>query len=188
MINNWSQDLFVKAWDFATLAHEGQTYGGPEAGQRIPYLNHIGSVAMEVVWAISMKQHYDGNLAIQCALLHDVIEDTPHSHEDISAMFGQKIADGVLALSKNPKLPTKQEQMQDSLLRIRAQPKEIWMVKMADRITNLSAPPYYWENDKKIAYRAEARIIHDALHPANDDLAKRLQQKISGYAAYISDI
>jgi len=43
MESNWSQDVYLKAWDFATIAHQGQTYAGPIAGQRIDYINHIGS-------------------------------------------------------------------------------------------------------------------------------------------------
>lgn len=73
---NWNQDIYIKAWDFATIAHHGQTYGGPKEGQRIEYINHIGSVAMELIWALSQTTDIDGSLAIQCALLHDTIEDT----------------------------------------------------------------------------------------------------------------
>lgn len=185
MTANWSQDIFVKAWDFATLAHQGQTYGGPVEGQRIDYINHIGSVAMELIWALGSGREFDGNLAIQCALLHDVIEDTDYNYDDIVSTFGPAVADGVMALTKDETLATKREQMQDSLARIKQQPKEIWMVKMADRITNLSEPPAAWRRDKKIAYREEALLIYQELHPANAALAARLNQRIDDYQRYI---
>ncbi len=182
---SWTQDIFIKAWDFATVAHQGQTYGGTNAGQRIAYINHIGAVAMEVMWALSTDNHYDGNLAVQCALLHDVIEDTEHTYESVTGIFGKRVADGVAALTKDESLPTKQAQMADSLKRIREQPAEVWLVKLADRITNLSEPPFYWHNEKKIAYREEALVIYEALHPANLALANRLNNKIEAYKRYI---
>jgi (p)ppGpp synthase/HD superfamily hydrolase len=74
--------------------------------------------------------------------------------------------------------------MPDSLRRIRAQPPEIAVVKLADRITNLSAPPHYWKKEKCAAYRAEAIAIADALGPASAALDARLRARIEAYAAY----
>ncbi len=183
--SQWSQDAYVKAWDFATLAHHGQYYSTPQAGVKLDYINHIGAVAMELMAALaaSATDTCQANLALQCALLHDVLEDTEHTHAELMAEFGQAVADGVQALSKNPKLP-KDQQMADSLARICQQPKAVWMVKLADRINNLSTPPYYWTLQKKRAYQEEARLIHEHLHTANAFLAARLQMKIDGYERY----
>lgn len=115
MKQNWSQDVYVKAWNFATMAHEGQTYGGPIEGQRIPYINHIGSVAMELICGLNSDPSLNGNLAIQCVLLHDTIEDTHVDFEAIKKEFGIKVAEGVQALTKDESLPTKSEQISDSL-------------------------------------------------------------------------
>ncbi len=185
VLNSWSPDVFSKAWDFATLFHKGQTYGGPSEGMQIDYLNHVGSVAVEIIWALPTAPDIDGNLAIQCALLHDVIEDTAATYELVAEQFGRDVADGVAALTKDIALPTKAEQMADSLRRIQEQPKEIWMVKMADRITNLYHPPYYWANDKIESYRQEAMEIHDALQAGNEALAKRLREKIERYKDFL---
>ena len=185
MTSNWSQEVFVKAWDFATLAHHGQTYAGPLEGQQYDYINHVGSVAMELIWALNSTPAADGNLAIQCALLHDTLEDTDTSYEDVALVFGKSVADGVKALIKNESLPTKHDQMIDSLQRIKMQPVEIWMVKLADRITNLSAPPFYWTKEKKIKYREEALLIHNELHTANKLLSERLLARINSYQNYI---
>jgi len=185
MKQNWSQDIYVKAWNFATMAHEGQTYGGPIEGQRIPYINHIGSVAMELICGLNSDINLNGNLAIQCALLHDTIEDTNVDFNTIKIEFGLEVAQGVLALTKNESLATKEEQMLDSLERIKLQPKEIWMVKLADRITNLSEPPAYWSPEKRKKYLEEALIIHSYLHEANELLATRLLSRAEYYKNYI---
>lgn len=182
----WSPDVFAKAWRFASLYHAGQTYAGPEEGMSFEYLNHIGSVAMELVWALPTAPDVDGSLAIQCAVLHDVIEDTPATYELVLAHFGKAVADGVHALSKDESLPTKAAQMEDSLRRIRRQPREVWMVKLADRIANLDPPPHHWDDAKIAAYRQEAIAIHDALHTANAALADRLRERIEQYGRFVT--
>ncbi|MES2040250.1 MAG: HD domain-containing protein [Pseudomonadota bacterium] len=184
-MNNWSPDIYEKAWSFSSRQHNGQTYGGKVEGERVEYINHIASVAMEVIWALQSNTTADGALAVQCALLHDTIEDTSASYELLNQEFGLAVADGVQALSKNTSLPTKAEQMRDSLDRIRQQPAEIWMVKMADRITNLYHPPHYWDNEKILAYRDEAQLIHDELLTADFGLAQRLQVKINAYPQFL---
>lgn len=188
MASIWTPDIYEKAWTFASRAHHGQSYGGPAQGERVEYLSHIASVGMEIQWALQSDPHADGALALQCALLHDTIEDTGTSYQQLCDTFGVAVADGVLALSKDIALPDKQAQMQDSLQRIKKQPKEIWMVKMADRITNLYHPPFYWDNAKILAYRDEAIYIHHQLHTAHHGLAQRLQAKIDAYPAFLRPI
>ncbi len=178
---SWSPDVFRKALFFAAPFHKGQTYGGAEEGTQVEYVNHLTSVVMEVISALPSVPHYNGNLAIQCALLHDVIEDTEASYEIVLQGFGPEVADGVLALTKNPELGSKRKQMADSLERILQQPHEVWMVKLADRITNLHKPPHYWKRDKIIRYRKEGILIRDTLGAASEVLEKRLTEKIEEY-------
>ncbi len=174
----WKQDLYLKAWNFACRAHNGQTLPGSD----IPYINHIGTVAMEILAAISLHTTTeDADLTIQCALLHDVIEDTAVTYSQLQMEFGQEVADGVLALTKDHTIPAKKERMRDSLARIRKQPHGVWMVKMADRITNLQPPPQHWPPEKISNYRDEAREILTALRSADEQLAQRLGEKIESY-------
>ena len=152
----WDQDKYIKAWNFALGSHHGQLV----PGTNFPYINHIANVAMETMAAIASDQKVNNpDLLVQCALLHDVIEDTQTSYDVLVSEFGTDVADGVLALSKNLKLPGKTAQMKDSLARIKQQPAEIWMVKLSDRITNLQPPPKHWNKEKINAYREEAELI-----------------------------
>ncbi len=179
----WSPDSYIKAWNFATKAHGTQLVPGSQA----PYINHVGLVAMEVTTALASDVlAARPDLAVQCALLHDTIEDTVCSYQDIAAEFGGSVADGVLALTKNKDLPTKTAQMRDSLKRIREQPREIWMVKLADRITNLQPPPTHWNHARIAGYRSEAKEILRELGSASDLLASRLALKIREYSRYLS--
>ena len=180
----WNIDQLKKAWDLASRCHDGQKYGGHEEGMKIEYLNHIGSVTYEILNALQYETSVDGDLAISCAILHDTLEDTDLSEEKVLELFGEKVLEGVKALTKDKTLPTKIEQMQDSLERILQQPCEIAMVKLADRITNLNAPPYYWDQEKKRAYREEGQMIYDALKEASEFLGNRLKMKIEEYEKY----
>ena len=71
--------------------------------------------------------------------------------------------------------------MRDSLERIRSEAREVWVVKLADRITNLHQPPAHWRAEKVHAYHAQAIEIRDALGSASALLNARLSQKIERY-------
>jgi (p)ppGpp synthase/HD superfamily hydrolase len=177
--NLWSQDLYVKALRFAANAHNGQTV----TGTQLPYVVHVVQVCMEVIAALQAEPGHDGNLAIQCALLHDVIEDTTISDDELRREFGPSVVDGVQALTKNSTLP-KEVQLRDSLDRIQRQPSEVWMVKLGDRISNLQPPPADWSRRKIIQYRQDASEIHAMLAVASPLLAERLLRKIEAYRAF----
>ena len=180
MNNYWQQDKYIKACKFAAEAHNGQSVPGTD----LPYLVHLSLVSMEVIAAIGADNRYDAGLAMQCAWLHDTIEDTKTSYDDILDNFGPAVADGVQSLTKDKRLP-KSAQMADSLKWIKNQPKEVWAVKMADRITNLQAPPSRWSQEKIAKYRLEALLIHEELKGANELLADRLLAKAEAYKAFM---
>jgi (p)ppGpp synthase/HD superfamily hydrolase len=57
--------------------------------------------------------------------------------------------------------------MADSVRRIRQRPRAVWLIKLADRITNLEPAPPNWSTVKCLAYAAEARSILDELGEAS---------------------
>jgi len=172
----WSQDLCIKALRYAGEAHGDQKIPGTE----LPYVIHLSNVCMEIMATISAGETDKPDLAIQCALLHDTIEDCGKTFDEIKAIFGADVAGGVLALSKNESLD-KKNRMADSIERIKLQPDEIWMVKLADRITNLQPPPSHWSREKIADYRKEAEYILEQLGSASPSLRERLAAKIKNY-------
>lgn len=173
-----TQDLYQEAMKFAGEMHAKQTVPGTKAN----YLLHISNVAMEVLIAHKMEGGFDLNLAVQIAILHDVIEDTEATVEVLRTLFGDEVASGVSALTKDNSLATKADKMEDSLLRIERMPKEVGLVKLADRITNLQAPPSHWPQEKVNRYKNEAKVIADRLSHTNAYLAARLENKIIKYS------
>jgi (p)ppGpp synthase/HD superfamily hydrolase len=177
----WSQERYLEAVRFAAEAHREQTVPGTDG---LPYLLHVVTVGMEVLASLHAEPSSRGDLAVACALLHDMIEDTDVGREEIAKRFGAEVAAGVAALTKDRSLVASQGKaaaMTDSLLRIREQPLEVWRVKLADRITNLQPPPAQWSQAKCLRYRDEAREILEALGEASPFLAARLTEKIGSY-------
>ena len=168
----WSQDKFIKAFNFAAKAHGKQKLPGSE----LPYMVHVSLVCMEVMALQEVEPMDDPDLALQCAALHDVVEDTSVSLETIREEFGAEVADGVDALTKKK---GSSFDLCDYLDKIKAQPKEIGIVKLADRITNLQPPPSTWTKEKARKYLEESRVILDMLKEASPYLAARLEKKIA---------
>jgi guanosine-3',5'-bis(diphosphate) 3'-pyrophosphohydrolase len=175
---NEVQSVYQEAIKFASLKHlaKSQTV----KGTNLPYVVHLSNVAMEIFMAAKHTRRFDLIFAVQLALLHDTLEDTETTPEEIIELFGKAVADGVSALSKDKDLP-KEEQLSDSLQRIKIQPMEVWAVKLADRITNLQPAPRQWSVEKRKSYVVEAQLILDELGEANDYLANRLRAKIAEY-------
>ena len=176
----FSPERYQQALHFAGLKHGDQK----EPGRGLPYVVHLTSVAMEVIASLAEDPLQNPDLAVACALLHDTIEDTDTTYDEVAERFGRDVADGVRALTKDPRLE-KAEQMPDSLQRLRTQPREVQLVKLADRIVNLQPPPPEWNEAKKRRYRAEAKRIQETLGPASAPLASRLEEKIEAYEAYL---
>ncbi len=140
---------------------------------------------MEVLTAFTKESAFaiDMDLCMQAALLHDTLEDTAVTFEQLTEVFGSKVAIVVMALTKNADLP-KSERMPDSLDRVVKVGKEAAMVKMADRIVNLQPPPKHWSKEKRIAYKKEAQLILNKLGTFHKYLSDRLKQKIKDYQAF----
>ncbi|MDW5289666.1 HD domain-containing protein [Formosa sp. PL04] len=174
------QEHYQKAIQFAGEKHHNQKVPGSQAN----YVLHLSNVAMEVLMAHKASSDFDLTFAIQLALLHDTIEDTDTTFEDLEITFGTRIARGVQALTKDNSIPTKSERMLDSLNRISVLEKEVGLVKLADRITNLQEPPNTWNKVKIIAYREEAILLNTKLQNKNKYLNNRLNNQIENYKKY----
>ncbi len=88
--NQSELDIIQKAFDFANEAHKGVRRRSGE-----PYILHPIAVAKIVVSSIGL-----GYKSIVAALLHDVVEDTTYSVDDIKSLFGEKVATLVEGLTK----------------------------------------------------------------------------------------
>lgn len=124
-------ELVKRAFVIARDAHEGQFRSSGE-----PYITHPVAVACIIA---EMKLDHE---AVMAALLHDVIEDTPYTEEQLAAEFGKSVAEIVEGVSKLDKLKfrTRQEaQVENFRKMILAMTRDIRVVliKLADRTHNM---------------------------------------------------
>ncbi len=175
------QTKYQKAIKFAAKKHADINQLIP--GTNLPYVVHLSNVAMEILIAAQKTENFDSEFAIQVALLHDILEDTETTFDEIVSEFGNNIAEAVLALTKNSKIQ-KEDKMDDSLNRIKKLSKEVWAVKLADRITNLQAPPEHWSFDKITEYQKQAILIYNSLKGGNEYLEDRLWERTLDYLKY----
>ena len=173
----WDEKLIEKALFFALKAHKNQKMVYPED---IPYSGHFVSVFFNVINICGKEENLDFNVLGCCALLHDTIEDTSVTYDDILKEFGKPVADGVLALSKNENIPH-EKRIEDALIRIKKMPKEVWIVKMADRLFNLRDKVPFWSKEKQDAYLFDAEKIYNSLSSASDLMANSLKNAIENF-------
>ncbi|MBR5034333.1 MAG: bifunctional (p)ppGpp synthetase/guanosine-3',5'-bis(diphosphate) 3'-pyrophosphohydrolase [Bacteroidales bacterium] len=136
-------DLVLKAFEFANEAHRNVRRRSGE-----PYIIHPIAVAKIVVQEIGL-----GCKSICAALLHDVVEDTEYTAEDIRQVFGEKIASLVDGLTKiktaldNDNLkekPTRSLQAENfkRILLTLNDDARIVLIKLADRLHNIRTIQY----------------------------------------------
>ncbi len=124
--------LIEKAYKFAEAAHQGQVRRSGE-----PYIIHPIAVAYKLV------EFGMGTPSVVAGLLHDVIEDTPVTYDDIVKAFGKEIAnltDGVTKLGKIP-FSSREEQQAENLRKMLIAMSEdirVIIIKFADRMHNLA--------------------------------------------------
>lgn len=133
-------ELITKAFHFAYVAHKGMKRRSGE-----PYIVHPLAVARIVVKEMGL-----GSTSICSALLHDVVEDTDYTVEDISNIFGTKIAQIVEGLTKisggvfGEKASEQAENFRKLLLTM-SEDIRVILIKIADRLHNMrtlgSMPP-----------------------------------------------
>ena len=125
-------EIIDKAFKFARDAHKGIRRRSGE-----PYIMHPLAVATIVSQEIGL-----GSTSISAALLHDVVEDTDYTVEDIQAQFGEKIArivDGLTKISGGifgDKASLQAENFRKLLLTM-AEDVRVVLIKMADRLHNM---------------------------------------------------
>ncbi len=174
------QPSYASAFKFAQAAHDGQTYG-----DGVPYSKHFIDVSV-IAMSCSIASKADHNFALVIGVLHDVIEDTDVDFYDITANFGLPVAAAVKALSKDPNVPTDQ-QMDKVLEQIALEPREVAIVKMADRYCNLRSIQESWSTKKAIRYMEESEKIADRLGGASDCMYQKLVDQIAIYRIVIAN-
>ena len=149
-------DIIKKAYEFACQNHDEQTRMSGE-----PYICHPLNVAY-ILAELEMDEE-----TICAALLHDVVEDTSITHEDIIREFSEEIAEmvaGVTKLSKIQYSTIKEQQVEDYRKMFLAMGKDIRviLIKLADRLHNMRTLKYL-TRERQIANAKETMDLYAPL-------------------------
>ncbi|CAK0747216.1 HD domain-containing protein [Azospirillaceae bacterium] len=160
--------LVVQALDFAAHKHTDQRRKGERAE---PYVNHLAEVARLLAEATDGADP----ALVAAGLLHDTIEDTLTTRDEIAALFGEEIATVVVEVTDDKSL-TVSERKQAQILNAPKKSTRGKMVKLADKTSNLrsmvSSPPYGWPLSRQLAYFEWAAAVVAGCRGVNDRLEK----------------
>jgi guanosine-3',5'-bis(diphosphate) 3'-pyrophosphohydrolase len=138
---------------YATTAHSGQTRSDGS-----PYINHPMRVAQSVE---KFKRSHNLEALISAAYLHDTIEDTDTTHEDLERMFGGLVASLVQELTSDKEEVKKLGKAQYLSNKMAKMSSYALVIKLADRLDNVqdikTAKSQKWRD----RYRAETEQVLD---------------------------
>ena len=158
--------IILKATEFAADKHRGQTRKDEAS---TPYINHPVAVA-------HLLSHFAGIQDVQvivAALLHDTVEDTDTTVDDLEEEFGREVRDIVIEVTDDKSLPsTRRKQLQ--IEHAAGLSHAARLVKLADKICNLQdillRPPVNWSLERKREYFEWAKAVIDQLRGTNAKL------------------
>ena len=159
MYNRQSMRLIFRALAFAADKHRMQRRKDADESA---YINHPIALAN----VLANEAEIDDPIVICAALLHDTIEDTPTTAEELEQHFGIAIAQIVVEVTDDKKLP-KEERKRLQIERAPFLSDAAKLVKLADKICNLrdiaARPPADWSLQRKQAYFEWANRVVDGL-------------------------
>ena len=167
-----STGKLLKALRFSAEKHNDQRRKDAKAS---PYINHPIQVA-EVLWSIGEVR--DINLLV-ASLLHDTIEDTDATPDEIRAAFGEEVLSLVLEVTDDKSLPKAVRKE----LQVTNAPRKTYkakMIKLADKISNvgdiLTSPPVNWSTERMKEYLLWSERVVAGLRGANEKLENHYDQ------------
>lgn len=156
--------MILRAMEFAIAKHHGQLRKYTDE----PYILHTVRVAQ----IVSSVKHSEA--AVQAAILHDTLEDTDATFEEIGGMFGQHVAQLVLGMTdisiKHPELSRDKRKAMDCT-HLAIQSAEVQTIKLADILDNTKSIADH-DPDFAVIYMAEKRELLGVLTKGNKALHK----------------
>jgi guanosine-3',5'-bis(diphosphate) 3'-pyrophosphohydrolase len=164
-----SLGLVLQAAAFAAQKHREQRRKDSSAS---PYINHPIALAQILV----EEGGVDDPVALAAALLHDTIEDTDTTYQELRGQFGREVADVVVEVT-DTKWLKKGSRKRLQISRARKSSDGAKLVKLADKIANLrdviGSPPADWSLDRKQEYFDWAKKVVDELRGTNAKLESK---------------
>jgi guanosine-3',5'-bis(diphosphate) 3'-pyrophosphohydrolase len=175
MSTDFSTYHILKAANFAAIKHQNQRRKNP---LQTPYINHPIGVAMY----LSECGVTDTDV-LSAAILHDTVEDTDTSLEELATLFGTKIA-GLVSTVSDDKTLVKAERKRLQVIHARESSSETKLIKMADKMHNLTdltkIQPTGWDEKRVQGYFVWSKAVIDGCRGTNEMLENMLDKLFDG--------
>jgi guanosine-3',5'-bis(diphosphate) 3'-pyrophosphohydrolase len=166
---------------FAAEKHRNCRRKGPDA---TPYINHPITVAR----TLATVGEVDDIEVLQAALLHDTVEDTKTTPEELEATFGRGVRDLVMEVTDDKNLK-KQERKRRQIEKAPHLSPRAKMIKIADKIANVTdimeAPPADWSRERQAQYVKWSRNVvagcvgqNEALDRFYEEIAEKATSRL----------
>lgn len=165
----------LQAASFAAKKHTAQTRKGDDAA---PYINHPLEVA-NLLANIGNVEDYDVLIA---AILHDTVEDTGTTQEEIEELFGKTVASIVMEVTDDKSLQ-KAERKQKQVEHAPHISHGAKQLKMGDKISNIKDvmknPPAGWSKERRLEYIEWGERVMTGLRGANKNLENHFDKLVA---------
>ncbi|MGZ5157712.1 MAG: HD domain-containing protein [Caldimonas sp.] len=169
------ESQLFEALAFAAHKHRAQRRKDVEAS---PYINHPIALAR----ILTVEGGIDDTQTLIAAVLHDTVEDTDTTFEEIKAIFGKKVADVVREVTDDTTL-LKADRKRLQIEHAPHMSRRAALVKLADKTSNLrdvaSNPPHGWPIERKREYFDWAKAVVDGLPPVSKRLRAAFDEAYS---------
>ncbi|KAL0270860.1 UNVERIFIED_CONTAM: hypothetical protein PYX00_008131 [Menopon gallinae] len=162
----------IKCVNFAAIKHKDQRR---KDSDQTPYINHPVGVA----YILTHEAGVDDPAVIQAAILHDVIEDTETTYEELLANFGEEVTEIVRECTDDKSLD-KMERKRLQIERAKGSSTKAKLVKLADKLYNLRdldrCTPVGWTKQRVDEYFIWAHKVVTNLSGTNKNMEDSLAQ------------
>jgi (p)ppGpp synthase/HD superfamily hydrolase len=171
-----------RAIKFAKEAHTGQKRKYSDED----YVEHPIRVAKKIAWIDNSTEDM-----VIAAILHDTVEDTDVSLQEINDLFGTKVADMVNGLTQADKISpeigklSRVERMKANLEKLKKEPWEVKLIKLADRLDNLGVGKLIHLDAIgffRRKYLKESKDLLEVLRGTDAKLEEKLENRINELA------
>jgi len=142
-----------------------------------PYINHPIQVA-ETLWSVGAVRD---EAVLVAAILHDTLEDTDTTAEEIRSLFGEDVLGLVLEVTDDKSLP-KQVRKQLQVEHAPHKSPRAKLIKLADKLCNIHDithfPPGNWSLERKQEYLSWSERVVQGLRGSNRDLEARYDEEL----------
>ncbi|MCB0587630.1 MAG: bifunctional (p)ppGpp synthetase/guanosine-3',5'-bis(diphosphate) 3'-pyrophosphohydrolase [Phaeodactylibacter sp.] len=161
-------DLLAKVMDAAVYAAMKHQYQRRAGYDKLPYMNHL----LKVTEALIRIGGERDEALLLAAVLHDVLEDTDATHEELARHFGREAADIVLELTDDMSIPYMERKwlQVEKARQLSEKARKIRIVDKATNIRDILSYPLDWPLEKKENYLDNSIQVVSRIRGANPRL------------------